>query len=182
MCIENFLNNTALGEKLKANYTLFVRYKTGGGINSNIGSDVLTQFGSYRLNVMGGRSDYNQAVQRSLKVTNPIPAIGGNDGLNVEQVRQLIKYNFSAQSRDVTLTDYLLQVYKMPGKYGSPFRANAFKLNNKVIISILNIGADGKLLNTSNSLQKENISEYLSQYRMINDYIELRMEKYLTLH
>jgi len=70
----------------------------------------------------------------------------------------------------------------MPGKYGSPFRANAFKLNNKVIISILNIGADGKLLNTSNSLQKENISEYLSQYRMINDYIELRMEKYLTLH
>ena len=28
--LENFLNNTALGEKLKANYTLFVKYRTGG--------------------------------------------------------------------------------------------------------------------------------------------------------
>jgi hypothetical protein len=172
--LENFLNNTALGEKLKANYTLFVRYRTGGGISSNIGTDVLTQFGSYNLRIAGSRQDYNQTVQRSLKVTNPIPAIGGNDGLSVEQIRQLIKYNFSSQERSVTLTDYLLQVYKMPGKFGSPFRANAYKENNKVVIPILGIGSDGKLSNTSNSLLKANIAEYLSQYRMINDYIEIR--------
>lgn len=40
--LENFLNNTALGEKLKSNYTLFVRYRTGGGINSNLGAQTLT--------------------------------------------------------------------------------------------------------------------------------------------
>lgn len=179
--LKNFLNNTALGEKLKPNHTLFVRYRTGGGSNSNIGADTLTQFGSYKLNVNGARSDYNQAVRRSLKATNPIPAIGGNDGLSVEQIRNLIKYNFSSQHRDVTLTDYLLQVYKMPGKYGSPFRANAYKLNNKVIIPILGIGADGKLSNTSNSLLKANIAEYLSQYRMINDYIEVKDGKIFNL-
>lgn len=110
--LENFLNNTALGEKLKTNYTLFVRYRTGGGSSSNIGATVLTQLGSYNLHVNGSNQVYNQTVQRSLQVNNPIPAIGGNDGLSVEQIRQLIKYNFSSQERDVSLTDYLLQVYK----------------------------------------------------------------------
>lgn len=179
--LENFLNNTALGEKLKAGYTLFVKYRTGGGSNSNIGARVLTQLGNYTLSSNGSRQDYRQNVIRSLKVNNPIPAIGGNDGLSVEQIRQLIKYNFSSQMRDVTLTDYLLQIYKMPGKFGSPFRANSFKQDNKVVIPILDIGADGKLSNTSNSLLKENIAEYLSQYRMINDYIEIRDGKIFNL-
>lgn len=172
--LENFLNNTALGEKLKAGYTLYVKYRTGGGSSSNIGSDALTQLGNYRLGVMGSRQDLNRDIQRSLTVTNPIPAIGGNDGLSVEQIRQLVKYNFSSQFRDVTLTDYLLQIYKMPGKFGSPFRANTYKENNKVVIPILDIGSDGKLSNSSNSLLKQNIAEYLSQYRMINDYIEIK--------
>jgi hypothetical protein len=172
--LENFLNNTALGEKLKSNYTLFVRYRTGGGINSNLGAQTLTQLGGYTLRVAGSRQDYNQSVERSLKVTNPIPAIGGNDGLSTEQIRELIKYNFASQQRDVTLTDYLLQLYKMPGKFGSPFRANAFEINNKVVLSILGIGSDGKLSNTSNTLLKENIAEYLSEFRMVNDYIEIK--------
>lgn len=179
--LENFLNNTALGEKLKANHTLFVKYRTGGGVSSNVGTDVLTQLGAYNLKVIGSRQDVNQQVQRSLTTTNPIPAIGGNDGLSIEQIRQLIKYNFAAQQRDVTLTDYVLGVYKMPGKFGSPYRANSFKLNNKVVISILGIGSDGKLSNSSNSLLKENISEYLSEYRMVNDYVEITDGKIYNL-
>ena len=172
--LDNFLNNSALGEKLKAGYTLFVKYRIGGGSASNVGADVLTTMGAFDLRVSGSRQDFNQNVQRSLEVTNPIPAIGGNDGLSVDQIRQFVKYNFSAQNRDVTLTDYLLQIYKMPGKFGSPFRATSFKENNKVVISMLGIGNDGKLSNTSNSLLKSNITEYLSQFRMINDYIEVR--------
>ncbi|MFW6243057.1 MAG: hypothetical protein ACOC2W_02765, partial [bacterium] len=62
-----------------------------------------------------------------------------------------------------------------------PFRLNTLKVNNKVIISILGIGSDGKLSNTSNSLLKENIAEYLSNYRMINDYIEVRDGKIYNL-
>lgn len=179
--LDNFLNNTALGEKLRPNYTLFVRYRTGGGSNTNIGTGVLTSFGNYTLTVTGSRQDYNQNVRRSLSVTNPIPAIGGNDGLSIEQIRQLVKYNFSAQNRDVTLTDYLLQIYKMPGKYGSPFRANAFKENNKIVLSILGIGSDGKLSNISNSLLKQNITEFLSGFRTVNDFIEIKDGKIFNL-
>ncbi len=179
--LENFLNNSALGVKLKAGYTLFVKYRTGGGSNTNVGARVLTKLGNYTLTVNGSRQDLNQNVKKSLTVTNPIPAIGGNDGLSVEQIRQLIKYNFSSQNRDVTLTDYLLQLYKMPGKFGSPFRANVFKENNKVLISILDIGSDGKLSNTSNTLLKGNIAEYLTGFRMINDYIEVKDGKIFNL-
>lgn len=172
--LNNYLENTALGEKLKADHTLFVRYKTGGGIASNLGSDVLTQLGTVQINVTGPRQDFNQQVQRSLTVNNPIPAIGGNDGLSVEQIRNLVKYNFSSQRRDVQITDYLFQIYEMDGKYGSPFRANAFRENNKIVIPILGIGSDGKLNNTSNSLLKSNITEYLTEFRMVNDYVEVR--------
>jgi len=179
--LENFLNNTALGEKLIANQTLFVTYKTGGGVASNIGSDVLTELGAYTLNVNGSRSDYNQAVRRSLKSTNPIPAIGGNDGLSTEQIRQLIKYNFASQNRDVTLSDYKIQVYKMPGNYGSPFRLNTFKINNKVLISTLGINAEGKLDNTSTSIMNTNIAEYLTEFRMVNDYVEINNGKIYNL-
>lgn len=172
--LDNFLNNTALGEKLKGGYTLFVRYRTGGGSNSNLGANVLTQMGANVLSVSGPIQKFNQSVQRSLTVSNPIPAIGGNDGLSIEQIRQLIKYNFSSQKRAVTLTDYLLEIYKMPGKFGSPFRANVFKEHNKVVIPIIDVGDDGKLSNTSNTLLKENMTEYLSQHRMVNDYVEVR--------
>lgn len=172
--LNNYLENTALGEKLKADHTLIVRYKTGGGSASNLGSNSLTSLGTIQINVNGSRQDFNQQVQRSLKVNNPIPAIGGNDGLSIEQIRNLVKYNFSSQRRDVKISDYLFQVYQMDGKFGSPFRTNAFKENNKIVIPILGIGSDGKLNNTSNSLLKDNITEYLTEFRMVNDYVEVR--------
>lgn len=179
--LDNFLNNTALGEKLKAGYTLFIKYRTGGGSGSNVGSGTLTQLGRFNLNVNGSRQDFNQNVRRSLTTNNPIPAIGGNDGLSVEQIRQLVKYNFSARNRAITLNDYLQQIYKMPGEFGSPFRANVFKTNNKVLISVLGIDNDGKLTSKSNSILNENISEYLSQFRMVNDYIEVTNGKVFNI-
>jgi hypothetical protein len=179
--LNNYLNNTSLGEKLKKDYTLFVKYRTGGGTASNIGANVLSAVGNLNFTINGSREDFNKQVRRSLKVNNPIPAIGGNDGLSIEQIRNLIKYNFSAQFRNVTINDYLSQVFKMPGKYGSPFRANAFKENNKVVISMIGKGTDGKLNNTSNTLLKENIAEYLTEYRMVNDYVEIRDGQIINL-
>jgi hypothetical protein len=172
--LDNFLTNTSLGEQLRRNHTLFVRYRVGGGSASNIGTGVLTATGNFNMQVNGPRQDINNTVRRSIQVNNPIPAVGGNNGLNNEQIRNLIKFNFSSQFRDVTINDYLQQVFRIPGRFGSPFRANAFKENNKVVIPILGLGSDGKLSNTSNTLLKDNISEYLTEFRMVNDYIEIR--------
>lgn len=172
--LETYLNNTALGEKLKRNHTLFIRYRTGGGSVANVGINTLKDMGQFTLNVFGQDPNLRNDVKRSLKVTNPIPAFGGNNGLSIEEIRYLIKYNFSAQDRCVTLNDYLFKVFAIPGKFGSPFRANAFKENNKVVIPILSLDNQNKLSNTSNNVLKNNIAEYLSNYRMINDYVEIR--------
>jgi len=172
--LDNFLNNTALGDKLKENYTLYVKFRSGGGSDTNIGASALNQLGSYNLKSNGSRQDFNTAVSKSLKVNNPIAAIGGNDGLSIEQIRELVRYNYSGQNRCVGLSDYAVQLYKMSGKFGSPFRVNVYELNNKVVASMIGIGSDGKLSNTSNTILKENIAEYLSGFRMVNDYVEIK--------
>jgi len=179
--LDNFLNNTTLGEKLKSGYTLFVKYRVGGGSGSNVGVGVLNKMGNYSLMCNGSRYDYVQSTVKSLKVNNPIPAMGGNDGLSVSQIRNLVKYNYSAQNRSVGLNDYLVQIYKMPGRYGLPFRVNACEVNNKVLITMLNLDSNGKLTSVTNSLLNDNISEYLSQYRMINDYVEVASGRVINI-
>lgn len=171
--LDGYLNNTTFGEIPPINSQIFFKYRTGGGINSNIGSNVLNTLGIVYSSINGPLSDVNQKVLRSLKVTNIIPALGGSDAPSTEEVRNMIPYNFSSQNRCITLADYSAQLFKMPSKYGVPFRSSINKKDNKVVISILGIDNNGKLDNSSTSVLKENISEYLSQYRSINDYVEI---------
>jgi len=179
--VSNFLNNDALGEIPKANSTLFIRYRVGGGAASNVGANVLTGMGNIDMTVNGVNESFNIAVKSSLKVNNPIPALGGNDEPSVEQIRRLISYNFSAQNRCVTTRDYLTQIHKMDGKFGAPFRVSAHELENKIVLSILALNEKGKLENQSTTTLKENIAIYLSKYRMINDYVEITDGKIINL-
>jgi len=180
--IQTYLNNDALGEIPKVNSTIFYRYRVGGGSSSNIGKNVLTGLGTFDMIVNGVRQDYNNSVKNSLTVNNPIfPALGGADEPSIEQIRRFISYNFSSQNRCVTTRDYLTQVFKMPGKFGAPFRVAGREESNKIILSILSLNDKGQLNNTSNDIMKENIAEYLSKYRMMNDYIEIEDGKIINL-
>ena len=173
---ENFtqyLENSSLGEMPKQGSTLFVRYRTGGGLGSNVGAGILTQVGNVDIFVNGPLDSKNRTVKQSLKVTNPIPAFGGSETPTTEQVRKMISYNFSAQERCVTLSDYSARVSKMPGKYGAPFKYNVYKSGNKVIVTILTLDENGKLTNTSPNILKNNVAEYISEYRMVNDFVEI---------
>lgn len=179
--LDNYLENTSLGEIPSMNSQIIVKYRTGGGSDSNIGANVLTTTGNVNMTINGPEDTVNQQVRRSLKVNNPVLAIGGSDVLDIETIRNLIKYNFASQDRCITLNDYLVTTYKMPSKFGSAFRLNTHKENNKVVISILGLNSDGKLENQSTSILKENISEYLSQKRAINDYVEIKDGKIYNL-
>jgi hypothetical protein len=174
--LERYLENGSLGQAVGANSTVIVFYRSGGGIKSNVGSNVLTTIQKADMHFSGVNSlpVVEDTVRRSLKATNPIPAFGGKDGLDTEEIRHLIAYNFSAQNRCVTLPDYLSRTMLMPGKFGAPFKVTAFKEFNKVVISILGLDETGKLTNTSTSLLKTNVANYLSKYRMVNDYVEVR--------
>ena len=169
----NFINTTALGEIPSINSVLYVKYRTGGGSSSNIGTGVLTNLGTFTMNVQGPNNNVNDRVRRSLRVINPVPAVGGSEAPSIEELRNLIKYNFAGQNRSVTIKDYVAQFLKMPGKYGLPFRWSVKEESNKVVMTTIGLNSDGQLSNISTSTLKSNIATWLADYRMINDYVQI---------
>ena len=179
--IGDFINNSSLGVTPTANRTMFIKYRTGGGSASNIGPNVLTSFGIADIIVSGPSAAMNTSVRNSIKTNNPIPALGGKDEPSVEEIRNLVRYNFSSQNRAVTITDYQSRISLMPGEFGAPYRCNVYEEQNKIKIYTLSLGSDGKLTNTSTTTLQNNIATYLSDYRMINDYIEVSNAKVINI-
>lgn len=179
--VNDLLNNVSLGEIPTEGTTMFIRYRIGGGSSSNVGPNILNSTGAIDLRVNGPNNTINSAVRASLTVNNPIPALGGADELTVDAIRKLIAYNFSSQNRCVTLNDYLVTIFKMPGEFGVPFRASVWEDQNMIKVAILGLTADNKLDNTSTNTLKENIANYLANYRMINDYVEINDGRIINL-
>jgi hypothetical protein len=171
--IESYLYNTALGEKVPANSSIFIKYRTGGGFNTNLGPNSINIVTNKNMLVNGPNFNVNQAVINSLVGNNPIPALGGKDALSIEEIRNMISYNYGAQNRAVTLEDYYAMVFRMPGKYGVPFKFTTSLRNNKIIYNVIGLNSERQLTNTSTNLLKENIAEFLTKYRMVNDYVQV---------
>ena len=179
--IANFFNTTALGEIPKPNTTLFVRYRVGGGSAANIGINVINGLGFVDMFINGPNSTTNQSVRQSLRVNNPVPAFGGGDEPTIDEIRWITKYNFASQNRAVTIKDYISTIFKMPGKFGVPFRMQVAENQNKVEFAILGLNSEGKLDNSSTNTLKENMATWLADYRMINDYVLIRDGKIINL-
>ena len=179
--IGDFINNFSLGTTLPPNYTMFISYRVGGGAAANIGPNVLNTINTVNMTVNGNNSNINNSVRLSLTVNNPLPAIGGRDEPSVEEIRNMVRYNFSSQNRAVTIKDYQVRIGLMPGEFGIPFRVGVLENQNKIGVYILSLDSAGKLLNQSTSTLKENIATYLSNYRMMNDYVEVRDGKVINI-
>lgn len=170
----SYLNNVSLGAVPKANSTIFIKYRIGGGKDSNLGVNVITSIDNVEFNVNGPVSTVNSQVIQSLRVTNITPAIGGADQPTIDEIRNMISYNFAAQNRAVTLNDYKSVIENMPSTYGAPAKVNVMEEDNKVKIKLLSYDANGNLTDVVSNTLKENITEYISQYRMINDFVEIQ--------
>lgn len=179
--LATFLNNTSLGEIPKANTTLFVKYRVGGGKGTNLGINVITTMDSYELIVNGPNSSINSQVMQSIRVTNVTPAIGGADQPTIEEIRNMIAYNFAAQNRAVTLNDYKSMIETMPTTYGAPAKVNVMEEDNKVRIKLLSYDENGALIDTVSETLKNNVLNYLSNYRMLNDYLDIQSGEVIDL-
>jgi hypothetical protein len=179
--IANFFNSTALGEIPKPGTSMFIRYRVGGGTGANVGANVINSVGFVDMFINGPNATNNQNVKTSLRVNNPVPAFGGGDDPTIDEVRWMTKYNFASQNRAVTIKDYLVQIFKMPGQYGVPFRLQVAEKQNKVEFAILGLSSEGKLDNTSTNTLKENMATWLADYRMINDYVLIRDGRIINL-
>jgi hypothetical protein len=171
--LASYLNNMSLGSIPKAGTTLFVKYRIGGGKSSNLGVNVINSVDEVEFNVNGPNGTVNSQVVSSLRVSNVTPAIGGADQPTIEEIRNMVAYNFAAQNRAVTLNDYKSLIETMPSTFGAPAKVNVMEEDNKVRIKLLSYDDLGNLTDTVSNTLKNNIINYLSEYRMINDYIDI---------
>ena len=177
----DFINNMSLGELPQSNSTMFIKYRVGGGADANIGPSILTSVGVVNMTINGDEASVNTAVRNSLTVNNPVAAYGGREAPSIDEIRYLTKYNFASQNRCVTIPDYIARIQLMDGEFGVPFRSGVFEEKNAINIYVLGLNEEGKLSNASTSTMKENISRYLSDYRMVNDYIEISDGRVINL-
>ena len=169
------INNNALGETLSPNTTIFVRYRVGGGSGTNLGVNVITEVDTVDWEFVGNDVTEKQRVQNSLNVTNSVPAMGGADEPTIDEIRRTISYNFGAQERGVQLKDYMALINEMPTRYGKPYRFNAIQERDAISIYTLTLTPEGKLdFDGTNQLILSNLAAYLSNYRMMNDYVKVK--------
>ena len=184
--MSNLINNDMLGVIPKEGWSMFVLYRTGGGVSTNIGEGAINAVtltvSEFKKDITGENVARERGkVLNSLTVTNTTPAIAGKDAPSVYELKYLIKYNTHSQERCVTLKDYKARLSMMPPKYGAPFRSAVIEENNKVSMSLLNINADGKLTKLLPEDLVYNIEEYMSHYKTLGDYIEVKSGRIYNL-
>jgi len=179
--IQNFQNNIGLGLTVQPNTTLFIQYRVGGGLASNVGVGAINQVGTIDFVVNGQSNTENQKVIQSLTVNNVTAAIGGANPPTIEEIRNMVTFNFAAQKRAVTINDYKSIIDTMPGKFGAPSKTAVSEKDNKILVKVLSLDSGKKLTQTVSSNLIKNIATYLSNYRMINDYVSVEVAKVIDL-
>jgi hypothetical protein len=144
-----------------------------------------------------------QVVKNSFAIENNVPAIGGDGTESVDEIKQNATAFFGAQNRVVTADDYISRIYAMPSKFGSVAKATVISDNNlnansvvdgsltqqNEVISNRSISGnlknpfsinvfilsydENKNLTKPNMALFHNIRQYLNQYRMMTDGINL---------
>jgi len=179
--LSRYTNNYALGAALPPNTTLFVQYRIGGGLSSNLGINTINQIGTVSFAVNGPSQSVNNSVINSLQCNNVTAAIGGANPPTTEDVRNLVAFNFAAQNRAVTVNDYNSLIRTMPSQFGAPAKVAITEENNKIRIKMLSYDSSGTLTNVVSNTLKQNVANYLSNYRMINDYISIEAAETIDL-
>jgi hypothetical protein len=182
--ITRTIRNNSLGELPNPGTTIFILYRAGGGSASNVAQGAISSISRLMTNFpMGAKSSEatKAAVRNSITVVNTTPSVSGKDMPTVQEMKYLIKYNKGAQNRCVTTKDYIDRVLMMPPKYGTPFRVGCAEDNNKIMLYLLGIDYQKKLDAALPSLLAENIQNYLTEYRMINDFVEIKPGRIINL-
>ena len=184
--ITKVINNDALGVTPKANTTMYILYRTGAGSSSNLPKGAINRVGNLKVTFSDCQYENTMvaetsAIKDSFTVTNTTPAIMGRDMLTGEELRNYIKYNKGAQDRCVTLNDYRSRIMQMPCQYGVPYRVGVTEENNKIMVYLLGLDMNGKLTPEVPAAFIRNLESYLSEYRMINDFIEMKAGRIINL-
>ncbi len=156
--------------------TLSIRYRYGGGVDHNVDAGSITEFTRLSLRFP---NDANQAinsrVRASISVTNDESARGGDAAPTIDELKLRIPAARNAQNRIVSVPDLLSRVYTMPASYGRVYRAGVAPSSVDPAVTNLYIcsrDADDKII-VSPDTHKKNLRQYLNQFRLISDNIDI---------
>jgi len=182
----NFLYTQTYGQA-PSSTTLTVRYTIGGGVSDNVGINTISTINSITYNSFNASLDSAVItfVKNSVAVNNPEPARGGQALRDLESIRQDAIANFAAQNRAVTREDYIVRCYAMPAKFGSIAKAfiiqddqmstDGDRIPNPLALNLYALGYDSnKNFTPLSNAVNENLRNYLSQYRMLTDAINIK--------
>ncbi len=176
-----------------ANTTLTIIYRTNNIDMVNAESNSIINVDSYNMTFPAEEfltntdeldSSLLQFVRNSLECNNDNAIVGDITLPNTEEMKLRIMDTFSAQNRAVTASDYRAIIYNMPNAFGAVKKCNIVQNydSNKRSINayILSEDNDG-YLTKSNIVLKNNIKTWLSDYKMINDSVNIIDGKIINL-
>ena len=115
-------------------------------------------------------------VRDSIEVTNDSPITGDSDTLTRDEIRLRARSYFATQGRAVTAQDYESLVYNMPPKYGGVMRVaivnDPSSSNRRLSMYVISVDDNEHLIKTS-GVTKNNIKNYLSEQKSMNDVIDI---------
>jgi len=177
------------------NTTLTIKYLAGGGLTSNTPANSLTSIDtstiSFKYNGLVNNT-ITGSILSSIACNNESASLGGRGADTIEEVRLNSLNAYSSQNRTVTKEDYVMRALSMPSKYGTISKAyltqetynSSGNLLDKNPLSldlyILGYNID-KTLTSANTTLKNNLKNYLNQYRMITDAINIKNAFYINL-
>ena len=163
-----------------SNTMLTILYRVNDSRDVNAAVGALSQVAVPLLRFNNPQSLNNallSQVRSSLEVTNEDPIVGDVQIPTTEELKQRVYSFYATQNRAVTIEDYKAISYAMPPSFGAIHRCSferdfdSFKRNlNMYVISKDKQG----FLTSTNTTIKENLKTWLSNYKMINDTIDIR--------
>lgn len=161
-----------------SNTTLTVKYRVNSSINANVPISAINSVSSpiveFKTNLYTNSEALN--LISPFEVENEEVVVGFVDVPTLEEIRLRAVGSFSSQNRAVTRQDYINLIYAMPGKYGAVKRVNVVQdpdsLKRDINIYVISSNQNNELTLATNTL-KQNIKNWISNYKMINDVIDI---------
>ena len=159
--------------------TLTIIYKVNDSVNVNASSNTMTDVLSSEFRFIDEdtlQSSEMASVMSSIEVTNEEPITGDVAQFSADELKVRAKTHYAAQGRAVTKQDYESLVYNMPAKFGTIKRASIINdpsaTNRRMALYVMSENSDGELV-TCNDVTKQNLKNWLSTKRSINDIIDI---------
>jgi hypothetical protein len=176
-----------------------VRYLVGGGLTANTEANTITTIDKTKIYFPSSINNSTSTfILNGIVVNNPIPASGGRNGDQTEEIRNNALNAYQSQLRAVTREDYMTRALALPSNYGSiakvyvtqdpsreliPTQTVAYTEEyNPLSLDMYILGYNsGKKLITASTNLKNNLATYINQFRMATDAINIKDAFYINI-